>query len=123
MQYLKRCSILLTKLGTSWSMRVIRTKSVDRKPAVLPGEHVGSRIGVEEPLHSEPPHDPALGPFGEGREVGMNTPSVTHAWRWRRCAAWTPSQAIMSFMIVPPLISFSFRPRCVSTRWSGSIPS
>jgi hypothetical protein len=30
----------------------------------------GGRIGVEEPLHAEPPHTPASHAFGESREVG-----------------------------------------------------
>ena len=42
---------------------------VHRKPTVLPGEHVGGRIGVEEPLHAEPTHDTTAHPLGEGGEI------------------------------------------------------
>ena len=50
---------------------------VNRKPTVLSSEHVGGRIGVEEPLHAEPTHDTpagsALVPMWVGRsaEVGV----------------------------------------------------
>jgi hypothetical protein len=30
---------------------------VHQEPTVFSSEHVGGRIGVEEPLHAEPPHD------------------------------------------------------------------
>ena len=30
---------------------------VHRKPTVLSSAHIDGRIGVEEPLHTEPPHD------------------------------------------------------------------
>jgi hypothetical protein len=30
---------------------------VHREPTVFPAEHVGGRIGVEEPLYAEPTHD------------------------------------------------------------------
>ena len=76
---------------------------VNRKPTVLSSEHVGGRIGVDEPLHAEPTHDTPAHPLGEGGQIslgdrpgqqerrrgsrlassaaGLNTPSVTHAWR------------------------------------------
>jgi hypothetical protein len=34
---------------------------VNRKPTVLSSEHVGGRIGVEEPLHAEPTRDTPAG--------------------------------------------------------------
>jgi hypothetical protein len=42
---------------------------VHRKPFVLSSEHVGGSIGVEKPLHPEPPHAPASYAFDEGCEV------------------------------------------------------
>jgi hypothetical protein len=50
---------------------VIRTKSVDGKPAVLPGEHVGGGRGVEQPLHAEPPDHAATHPLGERGQVSL----------------------------------------------------
>jgi len=38
---------------------------VDRKPTVLPGEHVGSGRGVEQARKSEPPDHAAMHPLGE----------------------------------------------------------
>jgi len=50
---------------------VIRTKSIDGKPAVLPGEHVGGGRGVEQPLHAEPPDHAATHPLGERGQVSL----------------------------------------------------
>lgn len=73
-------------------MSVIRTKSVDGKPAVLPGEHVGGRVRIEKPLPLEESDHAAADPFGERGEValgerpsGGKTPSVAHVWR---CTCW-----------------------------------
>jgi len=44
---------------------------VDRKPAVLPGEHVGGGRGVEQPLTPEPADHAAADPFGEPGEVAL----------------------------------------------------
>ena len=38
---------------------------VDLESAVLSSKHRGGRIGVEEPLHAEPPHDTTADLFGE----------------------------------------------------------
>lgn len=40
------------------------------EPTVPPGEHVGGRIGVEEPLYAEPPHAPAWHLLGERGQIG-----------------------------------------------------
>jgi len=42
---------------------------VDRKPAVLPGEHVGGGRGVEQTLTPEPADHAAADPFGERGQV------------------------------------------------------
>jgi hypothetical protein len=65
---------------------------VHRKTTVLSSEHVGGRIGVEVPLHAEPPHDTTAQLLGERGQirlgdrpspspVGTKTPSVAHACR------------------------------------------
>ena len=40
-------------------------------PGVLPGEHVGSGRGVEQPLHAEPPDHAAADPLGERGQVSL----------------------------------------------------
>jgi len=42
---------------------------VDRKPAVLPGEHVGGGMGIEKPLPLEERDHAAADPFGEPGQV------------------------------------------------------
>ena len=44
---------------------------VNRKPTVLSSEHVGGRIGVDEPLHAEPTHDTPAHPLGEGGQISL----------------------------------------------------
>jgi len=44
---------------------VIRGACVHRKTTVLSNDHVGGRIGVEEPLYAEPPHDTTAHLLGE----------------------------------------------------------
>jgi len=44
---------------------------VNRKPTVLSSEHVGGRIGVEEPLHAEPPHNTTAHLLGERGQIGL----------------------------------------------------
>jgi len=59
-------------------MSTIRTKSVDGKPAVLPGEHVGSRRSVEQVSEPEPADHAALHPLGERGQIGQcRTPHST----------------------------------------------
>ncbi len=55
---------------------MIRTKSVDGKPAVLQGEHVGGGRGVEQPLHAEPPDHAATHPLGERGQVSLTAKRV-----------------------------------------------
>ena len=50
---------------------MIRTKSVDGKPTVLPGEHVGGGRGVEQASESEPPDHAATHPLGERGQVSL----------------------------------------------------
>ena len=45
---------------------------IDRKPAVLPGEHVGGGRGVEESLHAEPPHDTTAYLLGEYGQMNLS---------------------------------------------------
>ena len=52
-------------------MSAMRTKSFHRKPSILPAEHVGGRLGVEEPPPLEPAHDPAAHPLDELRQIGL----------------------------------------------------
>ena len=52
-------------------MSVIRTKSVDGKPAVLPGEHVGGGRGVEQARKPEPPDHAATHPLGERGQISL----------------------------------------------------
>ena len=52
-------------------MSVIRTKSVDRKPAILPGEHLGGGRGVEEVSEPEPADHAAPYPLGERGQIGL----------------------------------------------------
>jgi hypothetical protein len=63
---------------------------VDRKPAVLPGEHVGGGRGVEQPLHAEPPDHAAADPFGERGEVALGE-------RPRRQERRRPIEAVRSW--------------------------
>ena len=44
---------------------------VHRKPAVLPGEHVGGRSGVEQVSEPKPADHAAAHPLGERRQVGV----------------------------------------------------
>jgi hypothetical protein len=44
---------------------------VHREPAVLSSEHVGGRIGVDEPLHAEPTHDTTAHLLGERGQIGL----------------------------------------------------
>jgi len=44
---------------------------VNRKPTVLSSEHVGGRIGVEEPLHAEPTHDTTAHLLGERGQISL----------------------------------------------------
>jgi hypothetical protein len=44
---------------------------VHREPTVFPAEHVGGRIGVEEPLHAEPTHDTTAHLLGERGQIGL----------------------------------------------------
>jgi hypothetical protein len=44
---------------------------VHRKPTILPAEHVDSRIGVEEPLHAEPPHATTPHLLGERGQIRL----------------------------------------------------
>jgi hypothetical protein len=44
---------------------------VHRKPTVLSSEHVGGRIGVDEPLHAEPTHDTPAQLLGECGQIGL----------------------------------------------------
>jgi hypothetical protein len=44
---------------------------VDGKPTVLPSEHVGGGMCVEEPLPAEPADHSAADPFGERGEVAL----------------------------------------------------
>jgi hypothetical protein len=53
-------------------MSVIRTKSVDREPAVVPGEHVGGGSDVEQALESEPADHAAPHPLGERGQVDLS---------------------------------------------------
>ena len=43
---------------------------VHREPTVFPAEHVGGRIGVEEPLHTELTHDTTAHLLGSLKLVG-----------------------------------------------------
>ncbi len=38
---------------------------IDRKPAMVPGEHVGGGVRIEKPLPFEPADHAAADPFGE----------------------------------------------------------
>jgi hypothetical protein len=54
---------------------VIRTKSVDGKPAVLPGEHVGGGSDIKQASKPEPEDHAASHPLGErGQVCGGNRP-------------------------------------------------
>jgi hypothetical protein len=44
---------------------------IDRKPAVVPGEHLGGGRGVEQPLHAEPPDHAAAHPLGARGQIGL----------------------------------------------------
>jgi hypothetical protein len=44
---------------------------VHRKTTVFWSEHVGGRIGVEEPLHAEPPHDTTAHLLGECGQIRL----------------------------------------------------
>jgi len=44
---------------------------VNRKPTVLSSEHGGGRIGVEEPLYAEPPHDTTAHLLGERGQIRL----------------------------------------------------
>jgi hypothetical protein len=44
---------------------------IDGKPAVLPGEHVGGGVDVEQALHAEPPDHTAPHPLGERGQIGL----------------------------------------------------
>ncbi len=44
---------------------------VDRKPTVLPGEHVGRGMRIEKPLAPEPTDHAAADPFGERCKVAL----------------------------------------------------
>jgi len=48
---------------------------VHRKPTVLSSEHVGGRIGVDEPLHAEPTHDTPAHLLGERGQIGLGNQS------------------------------------------------
>ena len=48
---------------------MIRPKSVDREPAVLPAEHVGGGRGVEQASEPEPADHAAADPLGERDQV------------------------------------------------------
>jgi hypothetical protein len=48
---------------------VIRTKSVDREPTVIPGEHVGGGRGVEEASEPDPADHAAPDPLGECGQI------------------------------------------------------
>jgi YD repeat-containing protein len=67
---------------------------VDRKHAVLPGNHVGGRIGIEELLHTEPPHDATPHPLGERGQMDLsNRPGRQKHWPGAAvCTMWRPLQ-------------------------------
>jgi hypothetical protein len=53
-------------------MSAIRTTSVDRKPAVLPGEHGGSRRSVEQVSEPQPADHAAAYSLGEHGQVDLS---------------------------------------------------
>ncbi len=67
---------------------------VDREHVVLPDKHVGGRIGLEELLHAEPPHDATPHPLGERGQMDLsNRPGRQKHWRGAAvCAMWRPLQ-------------------------------
>jgi len=52
-------------------MSEIRTKSVDGKPAILPGEHVGCRRSVEQVSEPEPADHAAPYPLGDRGQISL----------------------------------------------------
>jgi len=70
---------------------------VHREPTVFSSDHVGGRIGVEEPLHAEPTHDTPAHFLGERGQrcltaVGKTQPaaSPTASEDVRRAVGMTP---------------------------------
>ncbi len=55
---------------------------VDRKPAVLPCEHVGGGVRIEKPLPLEESDLAAADPFGERGEVALGERSGGQERRW-----------------------------------------
>lgn len=51
-------------------MIAIRTLASIKKQR-FPAEHIGGRIGFEEPLHAEPPHDTTAHLLVERGEIGL----------------------------------------------------
>jgi hypothetical protein len=56
-------------------MSVIRTKTVDGKPAVLPAEHVGGGRGVEQASEPEPSDHAAADSLGQCGQVWAICPA------------------------------------------------
>jgi hypothetical protein len=44
---------------------------VNREPTVFSSDHGGGRVGVEEPLHPEPPYDTTAHLLGERGQIGL----------------------------------------------------
>ncbi len=60
---------------------------VHRKTTVLSNDHVGGRIGVEEPLYAEPPHDTTAHLLGERGQIGLGNQSTRQEGR-RPVTGW-----------------------------------
>ena len=53
-------------------MSAIRTLASTENPLLsISSDHVGGRIGVEEPLHAEPPHDTTAHLLGERGQIRL----------------------------------------------------
>jgi hypothetical protein len=78
---------------------------IDGKPAVLPGEHVGGGVDVEQALHAEPPNHTAPHPLGERGQIGLfRSPPASSSNL--ALAAWSSSR-ILFLAIVQPSEQFS----------------